>query len=192
MLYNILTTFAPWIFYFVLRSYFALPIAIAASLTIIMLFICFWKNLFIRKYFLSWISLLIFGMIGLNAAFLHNHFFETYTSAVSYFAFALTGLLSLVLKKPFTIQYAKNSVSKEKWEHPVFIRINFILTTFWSGLFLINFILNCLPHWQEKQEIYRLISYFLTTIGIIFTIEYPKWYRERYRHENKIKEGDMA
>jgi hypothetical protein len=47
----------------------------------------------------------------------------------------LVVLISLVIKQPFTLQYARESVSPEYWTTPAFVRTNYILTSVWAFAF---------------------------------------------------------
>jgi hypothetical protein len=44
-------------------------------------------------------------------------------------------LISLVIAKPFTLQYARERVPENRWESPQFLRINYIITAVWALAF---------------------------------------------------------
>lgn len=44
-------------------------------------------------------------------------------------------LLSLVLRMPFTIQYARETVDPEYWNTPAFVGRNYQITGVWAGIF---------------------------------------------------------
>jgi hypothetical protein len=44
-------------------------------------------------------------------------------------------LLSLAVRQPFTLQYAKEQAPQEVWREPRFIRINVVLTSVWALAF---------------------------------------------------------
>ena len=46
-------------------------------------------------------------------------------------------LTTLIVGKPFTLQYAREKVSQSLWDTPQFIRSNYVVTGVWSGAFLI-------------------------------------------------------
>lgn len=53
-----------------------------------------------------------------------------------------TGLLvivlaSLAVRRPFTLQYAREQVAPEFWSSPQFIRTNYVLTAAWGLAFLV-------------------------------------------------------
>jgi hypothetical protein len=49
----------------------------------------------------------------------------------------LVVLVSLVLRKPFTLQYAREQTPQEIWNSPVFVRTNYIITAVWAAAFLV-------------------------------------------------------
>lgn len=45
---------------------------------------------------------------------------------------------SMLIKKPFTMDYAKQYVPQELWKNPVFLRKNYIITGVWGCYFLLG------------------------------------------------------
>jgi len=89
--------------------------------------------------------------------------------------------ISLLIGKPFTIQYAREQVSQEKWQHPVFIRINQILSCVWGLIFLFDLVVNfsfkyfpTIPHWVAG-----VLTNIAAIFGLWFVIWFPKWYRKK-------------
>ena len=50
-------------------------------------------------------------------------------------AFALGGLL---VRRPFTMSYARDTVSAEHWDTPLFKRVNYVLTAVWAATFVFS------------------------------------------------------
>jgi hypothetical protein len=46
-------------------------------------------------------------------------------------------LLSMAIRRPFTIQYAKDEVPAEYWNSPRFIRTNYVITAAWAVAFAV-------------------------------------------------------
>ena len=53
-------------------------------------------------------------------------------------------LASLVIRKPFTLQYAREMVDAETAQLPGFMRANYIITWAWTGAFLLMMVANVL------------------------------------------------
>jgi len=90
----------------------------------------------------------------------------------------LASFASLIRKEPFTIQYARRSVPKEKWNHPVFYRVNWILSSVWTAYFLALFTENIVSIRLHKSFAGILTP--LLATAIIFTMKYPTYYRKRH------------
>ena len=46
-------------------------------------------------------------------------------------------LVSLLLRRPFTLQYAREQVPQAYWDNPAFLRTNYVITTGWALAFLV-------------------------------------------------------
>jgi hypothetical protein len=63
---------------------------------------------------------------------------HSYTSSLASGALGLIGLVSLALRKPFTLGVAKQGTPRELWDHPVFIRVNVVITSVWTASFVVG------------------------------------------------------
>ena len=46
-------------------------------------------------------------------------------------------LVSMAIRQPFTIQYARERVARTLWDNPVFVRTNYIITGVWAVAFAV-------------------------------------------------------
>lgn len=93
-----------------------------------------------------------------------------------------TGLLlivlaSIVLRRPFTLQYAREKVAREFWGGSEFVHINYVLTAAWAGAFavmvaadLAMLYVPTLPRW---------VSVAATVLAIYGAYRFTAWYPER-------------
>ncbi|PQV54215.1 hypothetical protein [Paraburkholderia sp. BL21I4N1] len=44
-------------------------------------------------------------------------------------------LASIALRRPFTLQYARETVARELWNSPEFIRVNYVISAAWAAAF---------------------------------------------------------
>jgi hypothetical protein len=63
---------------------------------------------------------------------------HAYTASLASGALGLIGLVSLALRKPFTLGVAKQSTPRELWDHPVFVRVNVVITSVWTASFVVG------------------------------------------------------
>jgi hypothetical protein len=89
--------------------------------------------------------------------------------------------LTVALKRPFTLEYAREHVDPSLWTDPMFVRTNVILTSLWGSVFTVNAFLA----WGKMEElvlselVYEIISYTLLVGTVIFTNWYPKHVRQQ-------------
>ncbi|WP_273724138.1 hypothetical protein [Bartonella sp. AU18XJBT] len=69
-----------------------------------------------------------------------------YPTVFCYLSLALVSLMSLLVKKPFTIFYASAGVSEEKRKHILFYLINKYITWIWVIIFFANGLLVAFLH----------------------------------------------
>ncbi|MEI9960281.1 MAG: hypothetical protein WDM76_03865 [Limisphaerales bacterium] len=46
-------------------------------------------------------------------------------------------LISMAIRQPFTLQYAREEVEKELWDKPEFVRVNYVITAVWAAAFAV-------------------------------------------------------
>jgi hypothetical protein len=180
MLKEIIQSFLPWILFFILlrdtQHQLDTAIIVAAVTSIILEF----KGLK-KGFILSWGTLLFFSFMLIAVVCFRNHWISKNSWIFSNGALAAIAWISIFIRKPFTIQYAKEQVPKDKWRHPLFLKINYLLTSVWGLIFLISIVLQLLRlRYPEFSGLsYEIISYIPSIFGIWFTSWFPNWYREK-------------
>ena len=93
------------------------------------------------------------GFLGFGTAWVYltpdhlSSLFVDHSTTLLYFVLFLTTLIpQLFGYDPFTYAIAKQMAPERVWNTPQFRMINFHLTYFWSGIFLINFLSSWLGH----------------------------------------------
>ena len=94
----------------------------------------------------------------------------------------LVSLTSIVIRRPFTLQYALEVVDAETTRVPGFMRANYIITWAWTGAALLMMIGNIamiyvpnLPLWSGL-----LIAFAARNSAVYFTKWYPEYRRAKY------------
>lgn len=109
--------------------------------------------------------------------------------AATHSGILLTGILtvivwiSLLSGHPFTEQYARLEVDRSRWQHPVFIRVNRIMTAFWGCLLLasVGLSIYSLDHEYFRGWVGQILQFGIFMIGVLFTKYYPDWVRKKYQ-----------
>lgn len=86
-------------------------------------------------------------------------------------------LASLALRRPFTLQYAREDTPREFWDSPTFLRINDVITAVWALAFAVMVAADVvLAYMPELPPRYGIIVTVLAILGAVkFTQKYPEW-----------------
>jgi hypothetical protein len=131
---------------------------------------------------LSWISLVLFGGLLIATVGFYLTGILIWSGVLIYAVLAAVALGSILAGVPFTLQYAREMVDPSRHEHPVFLKVNILMTGVWSGIFGVNALLDCLalvfpgPTGQAAS----LITYGTLAAGIVFTFWYPAHIQKKY------------
>jgi hypothetical protein len=91
-------------------------------------------------------------------------------------------LLSIVIRRPFTLQYAREAVDAETAKLPGFLHANYLITWAWTGAALLMMVGNIallyvpnLPLWSGL-----LIAFAARNSAVYFTKWYPQYCKAKY------------
>jgi uncharacterized membrane protein len=96
---------------------------------------------------------------------------------------AVIAIGSMLVGRPFTIQYAREQVAPEFWHSPIFIRTNYRITAVWAAAFVVQAFFSAagafIPGLPPALPLALVIAAFVG--AVLFTVEYPKRVRARVR-----------
>ena len=89
---------------------------------------------------------------------------------------ATAAWLSILLRHPFTLAYARASADIKERSSSEFIRTGYIITGFWGFVFLANLLVNIakLYYTGIAGWLYEVMQYGFLLIGMLFTVYYSK------------------
>jgi hypothetical protein len=127
-------------------------------------------------------SVIVFAAVGCYVSLIDpNLSVSGVKFAIDTGIFLLT-LTSIVIRRPFTLQYAREVVDAEIALLPGFIRANYIITWAWTGSMLLMMIGNIamiylpgLPLWSGL-----LIAFAARNSAVYFTKWYPQYRKAKY------------
>ena len=86
-------------------------------------------------------------------------------------------LVSMVVGRPFTLQYAREQVAPEFWSSSEFIRTNYIITAVWAFAFAVMVIaelaLLYVPRLPPRAGVIAII------LALVGAVKFTGWYPER-------------
>jgi len=95
----------------------------------------------------------------------------------------LIGVVSLALRRPFTLQYAREIASTEALQRPDFLTVNYVITAVWTLAFLLMISANLLlislpdlPLWSGLA-----MAFFIRNPAVYFSKWYPDRRLRKYR-----------
>jgi len=186
MTFQTIISFLPWIVFAIIPCNNMVELSYAVVVCLFLELVGDYKQL--RKGFiLSWGTLIFFAFNVIFVTWLKYVWIATHMGVFASAALAAIAWFSLLIGKPFTIQYAKEKTPKDRWNSPVFIRINKIMTIFWGCLFIFNTEVNVLKFYYSgiPNWVYSVVLIFSMAVGMMFVIRFPDWYKARATQEPK-------
>lgn len=91
-------------------------------------------------------------------------------------------LLSLAIRLPFTLQYARESVDVETSKLPGFMKANYIITWAWTGAFVLMLVADMLMIYMPSLPLWIgfAIAFAARNSAVAFTKWYPQYRRAKY------------
>lgn len=88
-------------------------------------------------------------------------------------------LVSIAVRFPFTLQYAREQVDPAVLAMPEFIRTNYILTWAWVGAFLLMLVADMVSVWWPSAPLW--IGVTIAFAARNAAVQFTKWYSQRAR-----------
>jgi hypothetical protein len=89
----------------------------------------------------------------------------------------LIALVSIAIRRPFTLQYAREQVAREFWDSPAFLRTNYVVTAVWALAFLVmvvaDLVLLYIPALPAQ------VGIIATILALVAAIRFTGWYPGR-------------
>ncbi len=177
--FKLILAFAPWISFLLIAhgSLFRLKLglAVALALTVIM------GIARLHRGVILWAGVIFFAYSTVAVMLLNNMWTATHMGILANAALAVSSWTTIALKKPFSLDYAREHTDPSLWEDPLFIRTNVVITSVWALVFTVNAVLALgktehfvLPAWG-----YEVISYTFLVGTVLFTTRYPNYVHRR-------------
>jgi len=179
---GMLLAFAPFIVFVVLERFVGITAGLVSASVISVLLLLHDLIAHRKVKVLELGTLVLFGGLALYAKFADPNWSIIAVRLRVDAGLLLIVLVSLAIRRPFTLQYATEQVSQDLWSSPDFIRTNYLITAVWALAFTVMVI-------AEAAILYA--PGLPTKVGVIitvaalygafrFTADYPKR-RERAR-----------
>lgn len=175
---KLILSFAPWLSFLIIARgglfQLKLGLAVALALSVVMGLARLHRGLIL------WVGLSFFALASVAVIGFENLWTARHMGVLANGALAAGAWLGVALKKPFTLDYAREHVAPELWNSPAFLRSCQIIASVWAGAFTINAGLAGLKMMADGHEVFfEALSYALLLAAAGFTQIFPLWLRRR-------------
>ena len=173
---SVLLTFIPWLLYWVLLSVGNFYLAVwLAFISALVLNLNEWRQG--NSKILTLGTTAFFLLMVLLVTLTRPSWAWREFSLMGSPALALIVFISIIVRKPFTLQYAMETTPKERWSSPSFIHANYIITWAW----LVAFLFMSLPPAASLLgvEVPILFNWVFSICCFIGAQAFTNWYKKR-------------
>jgi hypothetical protein len=172
---KLLVSFAPWLaFLFIAHDSLwrvEVGLVVALVLSVIM------GVLRLHRGIILWVGLVFFSVTTVAVIVFDDTWTLKHLGVLANGALAAGAWLTVLIGKPFTLDYAKEHVDPSLWSDPRFVRSNTIITSLWAATFTINAGLAFVK--MERLGLSDLAceiaSYSLLVGTAVFTVWFPSY-----------------
>lgn len=177
-----LSGIAPWVVMAILSSYDRFEEAVCAALGLVLLTL--WLS---RRRGGSIHALDLFGavffaalaVVGLIASEGTIGWLQTWAGEISNVVLAMFVIATILTRRPFTLPYAKEQTPQEHWNSPLFLRVNYMISSVWAGAFVfsavVGFIGDAVLHDPDNFWTGWVLQLAAIFFAVAFTAFYPDY-----------------
>jgi hypothetical protein len=125
-------------------------------------------------------TLLAYFVLAATATFvIRAAGFQAYSSVIIWVLYAGVACTSILIRKPFTLQYARETALPDRQGKPLFMRSNIVISSVWGVSFLANLVIVTLALDPRYNSLWiGVLSPILTLLATsVFTTQYVRFVR---------------
>ena len=176
--WSLVMAFAPWVsFKIIINLPVMNPVFMIKAGIVVAAVICAYQSWTgLHRGALMWGGVLFFSFALITVPVMNNMWVLQHLGVLSHGTLSAFVWGSLLMKKPFTAEYAKEQVDPSLWNSPAFLRKNILITGVWGTAFTVSLIdavlkLTMFPH---SGEIFEIIDNGMLLLAALFTSYYTK------------------
>ena len=186
---NPLVGLSPWILYSIVEGKGRLEISAAVALALALLVLMVnWLRGDSPK-ILEFADVAYFGALVIVVAFASTgtlNWLELWGGEVANIALVVIALGSILIRRPFTLQYAREDVPKSEWSSPEFLRVNYLISWVWAVAFLIEAASGFYGDAVLDNSNNIWTGWIVQTLPMIIAAQFTIWYPNRLQ---AVREG---
>jgi uncharacterized membrane protein YgcG len=110
---------------------------------------------------------------------------DKYSQAISSGALGIIALGSIVFGHPFTVDYAREQAPPQAWHTAVFKRINLVLTSVWTVVFLACAALGLIAETVGPKGLRDWLNWYIPIVLIFLGFRFTRWYPQQVRRAGR-------
>lgn len=173
---------APWILMAVVNGPGRFEEAASAALGLTVLTLWLGKRRGVRVHLLEGFTAVYFGalaIVALLAPAAVVDWLHLWAGEISNIALAAFAVVTLAIRRPFTLAYAKDSTPQEVWDSPVFLRINYVISAAWAGAFVFSAAVGAYGDAVLRDDDNFWTSWILPIGAVLFAVAFTEFYPGR-------------
>jgi hypothetical protein len=118
----------------------------------------------------------VLAVLGLVASERAIEWLQLWAAELSSIALAAFAIVTLLIRRPFTLAYARDTTPKEHWDNPIFLRINYVISTAWAGAFLFSALVGAYGDAVLRDNDNFWTAWVLPIGAIVFAVSFTEFY----------------
>lgn len=177
--------FLPWLLFLFISGHSLLSLKIAIIISFITAIIMGVAK--IHRGVILWGGVLFFSFAVVSVVLMNNIWAVRHMGILASGTLFVSALFSIIIKKPFVMDYARDHVDKKLWDSPIFLKRCIVITSIWCLVFFMNVVLNVfkLYHREIAGWIFEVMQYLFLITGVVFTKLYTKHDRNKHQEDNE-------
>lgn len=177
-----LVGFAPWILVVLVEGPGRVSLAAALGAALALATCAAGVAVNIRPKLLDVTAITFFTVLALVGALASAHtqrWLGVWSAEVSNVMIAAITGLSLAVRRPFTLPYARETNDREFWNLPIFLQVNYVISAVWASAFLLIAIVGYIGDGPLHQP-NNIWTAWIIPIGLlVLAIKFTGWYPDR-------------
>ena len=176
---NPIVGFAPWIAAAIIEGPGRYELAMGVALAIAVATTAIGPVVQLRPKSLD-IAAIVFFAAMLVAGLVVNEagrsWLELWSAELSSVMLVLIALASIAVRRPFTLQYARESTPREYWGSPLFLQVNYVITGAWAAAFAVTAVAGWIGDGPLNQPNNAWTNWIIPIAALIIAIRFTQWY----------------
>lgn len=117
-----------------------------------------------------------FAIYGLVASASSLAWLEMWAGELTNIALLAFVLITILIRHPFTLQYAKEQTDPQYWDQPAFLRINYVITWVWALAFAVQAASGLFGDAVLEDNNNFWTGWVIQIGAIVFAVAFTEWY----------------